>query len=65
MITKLKEGINESDKLLFLMTQVLLFTLGAWERTSGLRSLHGGYPFSNFVTAKSVFKLQVCASLVA
>lgn len=42
------------DKLLFWLTQVSLFTLGAWERTLGQWSLNWGSPFSNFVTAKKV-----------
>lgn len=42
--------VISTDKLLFWLTPVSLFTLGAWERTSGQRSLHGGgSAFSNFV----------------
>ena len=43
-------------KLLFWLTQVPLFTLGAWERTSGLWSLHGGSPFSDLATEKVCFQ---------
>ena len=42
--------------LLFWLTQVPLFTLGAWERTSGLWPSHWGAPFSNLAIAKCILK---------
>lgn len=50
--------VISTEELLFWMTLVLLFTLGAWERTSGLLCLYEETPFPNLATAKSVFTLR-------
>lgn len=57
VLNKASMAVISMAKLLFWMTQVPLFTLRAWERTSGQWTLHWKSPFSNLATTKSLFRL--------
>lgn len=55
-LKKASAAVISMAKLLFWLTQVPLFTLGAWERTPGVWYVYWELPFSKFATAKSVFE---------